>query len=298
MILLTGITGFLGSKIARELLLDGKEVCGICRSTSSYKRVEDIYDQIKWVNNSREEINKAFEEYNIDIIIHCATDYGRDAESFVRVMQSNYVFPLNLIDAGRKNNIRMFINTDTFFTDEMKDGWKKGETVYLNSYVKSKFSFRETIRENIDSMHFAFVNLKLHHIYGDDDGEGKFVSFLIDALKKNVEEIELSQGAQGRDWINVRDVVSAYSFIVNHEDEFNDGYFYDFEVGTGIETSVRDFCILAKEISCSSTKLLFGKREMNKNELMHAKADISALKELGWTPQVSLEDGVRRMFDL
>ena len=51
---------------------------------------------------------------------------------------------------------------------------------------------------------------------------------------------------------------------------------------------------LSKSITGNTvTRLDFGAVPYRANELMDSKTDISALKALGWRPEISLEDGIR-----
>ena len=45
-ILITGITGFLGSHLAKIFVESGYKVHGLIRNSSSLKRIEDVQEQI------------------------------------------------------------------------------------------------------------------------------------------------------------------------------------------------------------------------------------------------------------
>ena len=73
-LLVTGITGFLGSHLAEDLVETGHEVTGLVRNGSDLSRLETIKDQLvlsEWSTSK-------FEGMWFDSIIHVATDYGRD----------------------------------------------------------------------------------------------------------------------------------------------------------------------------------------------------------------------------
>ncbi|NEX02312.1 Nucleoside-diphosphate-sugar epimerase [Pseudobutyrivibrio sp. NOR37] len=297
MILMTGATGFLGSNLAKALVERGFDLICIYRNSSSFSRLHDVYERITWIQNNEDDITKAFEEHEIDVILHCATDYGRDNTSMISVIKSNIEFPLYLFELAIKNKVKFFINTDTFFEDELKNGWISNSKVYLNNYVKTKFFFKNIVSENIEAYDISLINMKLQHIYGKNDDDTKFVQFLTNSLKNNMQKLELTAGVQTRDWIYIDDVVDAYIIVIDNLSKFKTSAVLNFEVGTGIETSLRDFCLLMKQISNATTEFVFGAREMNENELLSSKADNASLRQLGWKPQISLKKGIQLLFD-
>lgn len=53
--------------------------------------------------------------------------------------------------------------------------------------------------------------------------------------------------------------------------------------------------MLAKEITKSRTKLLFGAIPYRENEIMDSKANTESLEKLGWQAKVDIESGIRRI---
>ena len=131
-------------------------------------------------------------------------------------------------------------------------------------------------------------NMKVEHMYGTQDDSTKFVTWIIQQLKKNVAEIELTSGIQKRDFIYVDDVVNAYLTVYNNRIKFEK--YTEFDVGTGNQVSVRDFVseIYNQEKIRNpglSTILKFGAKEYRKGEQMEVLENIKPLKDLGWQPQ-------------
>ena len=295
MVLVTGGTGFIGSRVLKKLIDDGFDVAATARESTDFSRVQDIRERVLWVGAGADELQEFFVKNKVDAVVHMATSYGRKREQFFDVYETNVSFALNLMKMAAENGCRLFVNTDSFSVNELGDCLQVGVDVHMNAYHKSKFMFREIARDNISMLDMAFANMQLQHIYGPGDCGGKFVLFMMNELSKETPEIELTEGLQQRDWTYVDDAASAYSAVLKNMDGFKPGSFNEFQVGTGVATSLRDFCIKLKDAMNSSSELCFGRKEMQRGELMTAKADNASLKALGWEIEVDLDEGIRRL---
>lgn len=294
-IFLTGGTGFLGSKILKMLVEHDDSVVCLKRKSSNMARVVEIQEKCSWVDSDELDFENLFEVEKFDAVIHCATNYGRGQEDCFSTVCTDLCFSIDLLHLASNYNVPFFINTDTCFSRNLCGNI--GGDVYLWNYTASKTFFVEFARHNAEKINCAFVNMCLEHVYGADDGKGKFVDFIFESLCTNVASIELSEGLQKRDWIFVDDVVDAFETILLNKDNFKKGTFFSLEVGTGVATSVADFVGMVKRMSESTTRLDFGKKQMAKGELMFSVADNKNLVKLGWKPQYSLEDGIKKILE-
>lgn len=276
-VLLTGATGFLGSNILKKLV-HTHDVSIIVRNVSRYDRIKDHLPDIKKYNTDELTIEHIVADAQPDIIIHCATDYGRKNISPLKVIEANLVLPLNLLYYANNNGVSMFINTDTYLDKR------------INHYSLSKKQFREWF-ENY-SKEMICVNMILEHFYGPYDDKTKFVSFVIQKLLKEEQELELTPGEQKRNFIFIDDVVGAFETVIKHDFQNQNG-FYDFFVGSDDTIAIKDFVTLLKKLSKNQhTHLNFGAIPYRANEVMNSDINTTALKQLGWKVQTSLEDGL------
>ncbi|MCP4179895.1 MAG: NAD-dependent epimerase/dehydratase family protein, partial [bacterium] len=122
----------------------------------------------------------------------------------------------------------------------------------------------------------------------------KFISFIIEELLSNTEEILLTEGKQKRDFIYISDVISAFKVIINCIENYKPGI-YDLEVGSGSLISIRDLVCLIKDISGNvKTKLKFGAKAYRENEIMNSQVNLDNIKELGWASSVKIIDGIKK----
>ena len=284
-ILLTGVTGFLGSHLAKALLAAGYEIVALKRISSSLRRVESIASNIVFFDIEGLNFDHLFRNCGkIDIIIHTATCYGRNNESVSEIFTANTEFPLRLLDAGNRAGVEMFLNTDTILDK------------YLNLYALSKNQLLQWGK--FFSMHgkIRFGNVRLEHFYGPDDDPTKFSAYVINSCLANVPEIKLTLGEQKRDFIYIDDVVSAYMVLLEKMAHLNSS-FVEFDVGSGRSVSIREFVETVHRLAASKTQLSFGALPYRDGEVMHSEADTSSLTALGWHCCYDIEAGLKKAIE-
>lgn len=288
-ILITGITGFLGSHLARFLAQYNYKLVGIKRHTSDTSRLAEIIDEIYLYNDS-DSLDEIFKKHNdIQIIIHAATNYGKNNDAVSDIFFANVVFPLKIIEKACALNSRIFINTDTFFAKQ------NGEYEYLQNYTLSKKIFYKLGTQTAVQKGCSFINMQLEHIFGPNDNEDKFVPSILRSMINNVPEIKFTSGEQKRDFIYVDDVVKAFYTVIKSSDYFKRGSVYNFEVGQGKTISIRKFVEIAHKLIGSKSKTIFGELPYRENEIMFSQANVDALLKLGWQYDVNIEKGIQNI---
>lgn len=278
-ILLTGGTGFLGSYLAKRLVYEGFDVIIIKRSTSKLSPLESIINQVRFYDLDSIDIEKIFQENVIDIIIHCATNYGRFAVPPTDIIQANLFLPLTILQIAENYPVKTFINTDTILDKR------------VSYYSLSKKHFLDWLY--LFSQKMVCISAALEHFYGPFDDRSKFVSKIILDLLHEVDFIDLTLGEQKRDFIYIDDVVEAFMTLVNFSFDVPNNL-YRYEIGTGKNIEIREFVQTVKTMTGNKvTRLNFGMLPYRENEIMESHVDISMLSRLGWRPQISLVEGLR-----
>lgn len=289
-ILITGATGFLGSHLTKKMVDEGFQVIILKRSTSSTWKIKDSLSKIKIYDIDKLPIRKAFIENDINLVIHTACNYGKNGESIIEIVNTNILFGLEILELCLEFNVNSFINTDTFFNT------KTIKQKHLSTYSITKKHFVDWLLDL--SKDIKIANLKLHHMYGENDSINKFIPWIISELFNRVDEINLSKGEQKRDFIYVEDVVSAYLTTVKMMHTF--GNFTELNVGTGKKLTLKSFVLnLMQEfeiqVGQSPTKINFGSQPYRDGEIMDVFNDNSKLLELGWKPKYIAQKGIKKL---
>jgi nucleoside-diphosphate-sugar epimerase len=288
-ILLTGATGFLGSHLLEALIKEGYKVVILKRSFSNTWRIDHLMDKVKNYNIDIIPFEKAFEEQKIDVVIHTATNYGRNNENVSKIVDVNLMFSLKLLETATYFNTNTFFNTDTL------------QYKYLSNYTLSKKQFIEWLKTFGEAKKIKVVNLRLEHMYGPGDDAKKFVVWLMGQMLSNTAEINLTKGEQKRDFIFIDDIVNAYMLLLRQTERLPQ--VSEFDVGTGKQISIKEFVLKLKDTVESiynkpiSTKLNFGAIPYREGEMMEVVEDVNPLFDIGWKPNFILADGLKLVVD-
>lgn len=288
-ILMTGITGFLGSHLARVLVREGHEVHGLKRRASDCSRLRDCAARIHWHDLDGEALADLFTRLpHVDAIVHLATSYGRDGESDADIALTNTVFPLQLLQLAAARHVATFVSADTCINT-----WPI-RYPYLRSYMLSKRHFAEWGEVYANEDKLRFINVKLHHPYGPGDGPSKFVPQLIRACLEETDDLPLTPGEQKKDFVYVDDVSAAFATLLRRAQDLPQKHTV-LECGSGRAVALRAFVETVHRLTQSRARLCFGALPYREHEIMFLQADTSTLRELGWSPRVSLEQGIREI---
>lgn len=283
---ITGANGFLGSYVVEQIIKEGFTPVLILRKNSDLWRISHLISKVHIfrMSGDESEVEELLDLHEIDCIIHLATEYGRDCP-MSKLLNSNVIFPLTLIEGAQKRGLKLFINTDTFFA---KSEFDQG---YLKDYTNSKRILEKLLIDFKDRS--KIVNLRLEHVFGENDSENKFFTSVIKALIQNEQKIDLTEGQQKRDFVYAGDAADAYISVIREYDGLDE--FSEFEVGSGRSITVRTFVEkLAREVD-SETKLRFGALASRQGEISDSYAKNEGLKKIGWSPKYTIEMAIDRI---
>ena len=281
-ILVTGATGFLGRHLVRALAAHKHDIAILTRAGSDLSVLNGI--ELEALDTSTAPIAELLKGRAFDALIHCATAYGRRGESDFGVFDTNTRFALEVLEAAAAHSTPLFINADTALPQN------------ANAYALSKKQFRDWGERYAEAGRIRFINIELEHFYGSGDSPTKFSTFLIRQCLDNVPEVKLTEGTQIRDFIHIDDVTAAFLLVLEKHANAEPA-FENYSLGSGEGIAIRALAELIKELSGSETTFNFGAIPFRPNEAMRLVADPARLLKMGWKPQMSLRDGLKRTIE-
>ena len=301
-ILVTGGAGFIGSHLVEELLRNENEILIFDNCLTGKKENLDIKGNFKFINddfgseNSLEEI----ERFNPDICFHLAAQSSVvvSVENPALDFEHNILQPIKLIQVLLKSNCKKFVFTSsggTIFGEPITI--PTAEEDYADEpespYGVAKKRLNELIKIMTKSSNLKYSILNLSNVYGprqDPYGEAGVVSIFAKKYLNNEEPIVYGDGEQTRDYIYVKDVVSALiKASLIEENHF-------LNIGTGVETSVNDLVNSMKIQFNSQINPIY--KPAREGELKRSVLNNTKAKEdLDWKPEYSLDRGMKEVFN-
>ena len=301
-ILVTGGAGFIGSHLVEELLSNEHEILIFDNCLTGKKENLEITGNFTFINDDfgSENSLEVIEKFDPDICFHLAAQSSVivSVENPALDFEHNILQPIKLIQVLLKSNCKKFVFTSsggTIFGEPSVI--PTAEEDYADEpespYGVAKKRLNELIKIMLKNSSMKYSILNLSNVYGprqDPHGEAGVVSIFANKYIKNEEPTVYGDGEQTRDYIYVKDVVSA----LIKASKIEENHFLN--IGTGIETSVNDLANSMKIQFKSEINPIYKpprEGELNRSVLNNTKAK----KELNWKPEYSLDDGMKQVFN-
>lgn len=290
--LVTGATGYIGSKLTRLLLQQDHNVIAIVRETSSLFQLPSHHPSLHIENCSLnyESLPTIFKKYDVDVVFHLAAPQT-STDSYEEIKNSintTITFGTYLLEAMSNSSCKLLINTGSFF--------ETGESNQYNPqsfYAASKSCFQQIISYYVKTKKIKAISLRLMDSYGPRDPRAKLWPQLISSLKSN-KKLCLSQGEQILNLVHVDDIceafVNAWKILLTESYTHHEVYY----VATEKKQSLR--CIVEIFEQAAGRKLLieWGARPYRETEIMNPYVG-----ELlpNWHAKIELMQGFRSLLE-
>jgi UDP-glucose 4-epimerase len=305
-VLVTGGAGFIGSHVA-DLFLEKEWEVTIVDDFSSGKR-ENVPAAAKLheISVNSPELVRLVTEQNFDVIAHLAAqmDVRKSVADPLFDATVNIVGTLNLMEALRAaGSAARVVFTSTggvlygdFNTPPNHETYPKDpESPYAIAKLSAEYYLAYYGRvHNMDSSALRFGN-----VYGprqDPHGEAGVVAIFCGRILANQPLTIFGDGRQTRDYVYVGDVARAM-YLAATEPLPPKGRLdaRAFNIGTGKGTSVIEIATLLQEIAGTRVQIDFAPHRPGEQQESFVNAD-KARELLGWTPRVTLPEGLAMTF--
>jgi nucleoside-diphosphate-sugar epimerase len=207
-ILITGITGFLGSHIAENLVSNGIQVIGLKRKDSDVWRCEGFKDKIKWVAiDEKGFFKEELEKYSFDVIVHGAwIGVESNSRDNWNEQSKNIPFLVSLLDVAKTVGVKKFIFLGSQAEYGSIDGKisEDSETKALHAYGSIKLACLEIVKTFCETHTINWVWLRLFSLFGEKENQNWLIPSLI-ASMLTTQQMDFTAGEQKYAYLYVKD---------------------------------------------------------------------------------------------
>lgn len=296
-VLVTGGAGFIGSHLVDALLDAGHETITIDNLATGDRK--NLRPEVRFYEadiRDAEAVNALFEHERPEVLIHQAAqldvrrsvaDPGYDADV-------NIVGTLRLLQAGLEHGLRKVLFASSggaiYGDTEVIPTPETNPTAPISPYGVSKLSIEHYLHYYHEIHGLPYVALRYANVYGprqNPHGEAGVISIFAERLLRGEAATIYGDGENTRDYVFVGDVVAA-NLGALASDKIG-----AYNVGTGIETTVNTIFQRINELTEAGAEERHGEAKAGEQRRSCLNWEL-ARQDLGWTPKVSLDEGLAR----
>ncbi len=296
-ILVTGGAGFIGSHVADAFIDAGHDVVIVDnlhtgKEANIHPRARFYHADIR----DRAALERVFQSEKPDVISHQAAlaNVRESVERPAEYAEVNLVGSIHLLELARRHGISKFIYASTggaCYGEPTKLPVTEDHPVNpLDPYGASKHAFEHYLFLYRVNFQIRYTVLRYPNVFGprqDPYGEAGVVAIFAVKFLKGEQPIINGDGLQTRDFVYVADIARANLLALDR----GDGEI--FNLGTGVGTDINTIFRQLAAITASQAEPVHGPAKIGEVRFVYLDA-ARAKKGLGWEPQVSLAEGLKK----
>jgi len=302
-ILITGGAGFMGSTTADQLLDAGAAEIRVLDNfiRGSHRNLERARQSgrlqvIEGDIRNRSTVDEAVA--GVDYIFHLAAlRITRCAEAPAEAVEVLMNGTSHVLESAVRHKVRKIVAASSASVYGNPSYLPMDEEHPFNNrtlYGAGKIANEQMLRSYTEMFGLPYVALRYFNIYGPRmDLDGVYTEVLVrwmDAIEAREAPRIFGDGTQSMDFVYIEDVARANlaALVSDVTDEV-------FNVGTGVQTTLKELCEVLLRITGSSLKPQYREARKVANVQARRAAIEKAARLLGFRAQVKLEDGLRSL---
>jgi len=267
-VLLTGVTGFLGSNIARRLLHEGYRVIGTHRESSSFKRVNDIFNLITWININGNSWEEEIKKEKPEILIHAAWEgVSLSARNNWELQLKNFEFSKSVFNVSVDCDVKKIISFGSqaeygIYSEKVSE---KHLPMPNDAYGAVKLLILYYLQNLVKRDHKEWYWLRVFSVFGQGENENCLIPQVIRNLR-NRETIKLTAGNQVYDYLYSDNFITNFMKILTEESDKSGIYNLCSGLGIDIKSLINQ---IATNFPDGKSLLDFGKIPYRDNQNMY-----------------------------
>ena len=303
-ILVTGGAGFIGSNFIRYFLEAHSDARLVNFDKLTYAgnldNLRDIGDNGRYVFVrgdicDRDEVLGAMKKHDTSVVVHFAAEshVDRSISGAAVFVTTNVLGTQVLLDAARERSVERFlhVSTDEVYGSLGAEGkFSESTPLHPNSpYAASKAASDLLVLAAVHTFGFPAVVTRCSNNYGPYQFPEKLIPLMIANAADGKPLPVYGEGLNVRDWLFVRDHCTALDAVLERG---RTGEVYN--IGGNNECRNIDIVKLLLAMMRKPESLITFVKDRPGHDIRYAIDASKIMRELGWAPSVTFEEGLRR----
>jgi UDP-glucuronate decarboxylase len=297
-ILVTGGAGFLGSHLCTKLLADGHEVVSADNYfTSSRRNLAHLLDNPRFEAIRHDVCFPLYVEVNRIYNLACPASPIHYQHDPVQTTKTSVHGAINMLGLAKRVHARILqastseVYGDPLVHPQKESYWGHVNPIGLRACYDEGKRCAETLFFDYHRQHRTQIKVaRIFNTYGPrmHPNDGRVVSnFIVQALRQEPITV-FGDGRQTRSFCYVDDLIKALVLLMESEPSLTGPV----NLGNPVESTMVELAELVLRLTGSRSKLVF--EPLPSDDPKQRCPDITlAQAQLGWSPHVTLEDGLR-----
>ena len=313
-ILVTGIAGFIGSHLAKNLLKRGESILGIDNLSDYYDvnlktdRLNNLktYKNLTFENidiSNYDDLEKVIKKYKISKVCHLAAQAGvrYSLEAPMEYIKSNIVGHLNILEICRNLNIKNLV----YASSSSVYGGNTKVPFSTEDRVDTPVSLYAATKRSDELMSYTYnhlygintIGLRFFTVYGPW-GRPDMATWIFTKKIINGDPIEVyNNGIMQRDFTYIDDIISGtISILDSCKQETSQNFSKVYNIGNNKPENLLDFISIIEDyLGIKAIKVM---KPLQKGDVANTYADISAIKsDFNFIPKTKIIEGIPKFID-
>ena len=297
-ILVTGAAGFLGSHLSELLLSKGNRVVGIDNlSSGSTKNLEGIEESESFKFIEHDITDRIDIECDQIYNLACPASPVQYQNNPIRTLKTNVIGASNLLDLAVKNKAKIFqASTSEVYGDPLEHPqkesyWGNVNPIGIRSCYDEGKRCAETLFFDYQREHKIEIRVaRIFNTYGPkmQSEDGRVVSnFIVQALSGKPLTV-YGEGMQTRSFCFVDDLIRGFVLLMDNEKLSG-----PVNLGNPSEFTMIELAKKIISLTSSNSEIIF--KDLPQDDPKMRRPDIDlATQKLGWSPSISLDEGLKK----
>ena len=292
-ILITGITGFLGSHIGEELIKQNYSVMALKRGKSNMWRCNGYYDKIKWINiDNPVDAESEIIEFGPEILVHAAWNgvKASDRDNWSEQLVNLY-FLISMLELSGKAGVKKIIALGT----QAEYGKFEGlvNEIYPcnpnSAYGTTKLCASTLLKAYCEQNNLDWYWLRIFSVFGPREEKNWIIPAVINNLLDR-KEMALTPCEQKYDYLYAKDFVTGIMNLIKCNESKSGVY----NLASGKSIRLKDILeFLEQKLSPERKYLMLGALEYRPGQVMDMRGNSDQFyKFFSFRPSFNIYDGL------